>query len=249
MAIGSFAAAATAPAAAQTKTKRPAKEVAALRQQIEQVKADIAQKTRERLAKPREKLAKLQAQLDEFAPPLPPEALARKRRRSEAPDMLNWLTPQSHVMPTCDGSVTDEDLGSCIGNMKTSFNNVMTEVVDLIEQWTEHAPGDRIAVIQCLCDGLVECLLRLPEDDAAMPATHRFSDRNLRMIDLDRVACTVSLWHIDSRAAESWAGELWRIDPEGLANAKTQEDQHAEWWATRADERREETAGDDVMGG
>lgn len=68
-------------------------------------------------------------------------------------------------------------------------------------------------------------------------------------IDLDRVACTVSLWHIDSRAAESWAGELWRIDPEGLANAKTQEDQHAEWWATRADERREETAGDDVMDG
>ena len=77
-----FAASATAPAAAQTKTKRPAKEVAALRHQIEQVKADIAQKTRERLAKPREKLAKLQAQLDEFAPPLPPEALARKRRRS-----------------------------------------------------------------------------------------------------------------------------------------------------------------------
>ena len=68
-------------------------------------------------------------------------------------------------------------------------------------------------------------------------------------IDLDRVACTVSLWHIDSRAAESWAGELWRIDPEGLANAKTQEDQHAEWWATRADERREETAGDDVVDG
>ena len=68
-------------------------------------------------------------------------------------------------------------------------------------------------------------------------------------IDLDRVACTVSLWHIDSRAAESWAGELWRIDPEGLANAKTQEDQHAEWWATRADERREETAGDNVMDG
>ena len=233
-----FAAAATAPAAAQTKTKRPAKEVAALRQQIEQVKADIAQKTRERLAKPREKLAKLQAQLDEFAPPLPPEALARKRRRSEAPDMLNWLKPQSHVMPTCDGSVTDEDLGTCIGNMKTSFNNVMTEVVDLIEQWTEHAPGDRIAVIQCLCDGLVECLLRLPEDDAAMPATHRFSDRNLRMMVMKSVIAQV---YGDSKAT--------RIDPEGLANAKTQEDQHAEWWATRADERREETAGDDVMDG
>ena len=95
MAIGLLAAAATASAAAQTKTKRPAK-VAALREQIEQVKADIAQKTRERLAKPREKLSKLQAQLDEFAPPLPPEALARKRRRTEAPDMLNWLKPQSH---------------------------------------------------------------------------------------------------------------------------------------------------------
>jgi hypothetical protein len=122
--------------------------------------------------------------------------------------MLNWLKPQSHVMPTCDGSVTDEDLGTCIGNMKTSFNNVMTEVVDLIEQWTEHAPGDRIAVIQCLCDGLVECLLRLPEDDAAMPATHRFSDRNLRMMVMKSVIAQV---YGDSKATrsfdEDWDGD------------------------------------------